>query len=75
MVPQELVDLARETFEAYTHAVGGVNFAGDPIPGWDAVGEKVQQGWIAATKHAYAVGYNDADSGPPEPVGPRFPLS
>lgn len=71
MVPQELVDLARATFEAYRDAVGGVNFAGAPIPDWDDLGDTVQKGWIAAARYAYAEGYRDADS----EHEPRFLIS
>lgn len=40
-------------FEAYNRAVvGGVTWDGKPIPGWDAVTEKVREGWRTA---AFAV--------------------
>ncbi len=73
MASIEAEDVARDVFEAYCETVGGVNFAGDPIPSWFELSDKIQQGWIAAAKHAYTEGYRDADSGPAKE--PRFPLS
>lgn len=73
MVPQEHIDLARDTFEAYCAAVGGVNIAGGLIPAWSELGENVQRGWIASAKCAYSAGYRDADGGPARE--PRFPLT
>ncbi len=72
MVPQELVDLARASFEAYCDAVGGRNYAGDPIPAWDDLGSTVQEGWIASTEFAYGTGFRDA-VGRFDPE-PRFPI-
>lgn len=38
----------RIAFESYNDAVGGVTWDGKPIPGWDAVTEKVREGWRTA---------------------------
>lgn len=40
--------IAKIAFEAYSNAVGGTNVAGNPIPPWEELGEKVQGGWTAA---------------------------
>jgi len=42
----------RIAFESYNNAVGGVTWDGKPIPGWDAVTDKVREGWRTA---AFAV--------------------
>jgi hypothetical protein len=44
----ELYAAARAAFEAYSSAVGGHAVSGEAIPQWDAVGERVQRGWLAA---------------------------
>lgn len=46
-------ELAAETggrlaFETYNATVGGVTWDGKPIPGWEAVTEKVRDGWRTA---------------------------
>lgn len=38
----------RIAFEAYNDSVGGVTWDGKPIPGWDAVTDKVREGWRTA---------------------------
>ena len=38
----------RRAFETYNAAVGGVTWDGKPIPGWDAVTDKVRDGWRMA---------------------------
>lgn len=40
----------RAAFEAYNVAVGGRTWDDKPIPGWDAITEKIREAWrIAAT--------------------------
>jgi hypothetical protein len=41
-------ELAKVAFDAYSKAVGGRNVQGLPIPEWEEVGPKVQDGWKAA---------------------------
>ena len=43
-----LEDHGRIAFEAYNDAVGGKPWDGKPIPGWDAVTDKVRDGWRTA---------------------------
>lgn len=40
--------MGRRAFETYNAAVGGVTWDGKPIPGWDAVTDKVRDGWRMA---------------------------
>ena len=42
----------RAAFEAYNAAVGGLTWDGKPIPGWDAVTDKVREGWRVAAMAA-----------------------
>lgn len=41
---------AKELFETYSDAVGGVAVSGKPIPAWDDVGFSVQSGWMAVAR-------------------------
>jgi hypothetical protein len=43
---------AQKLFEAYTIAVGGIAYNGEPIPGWDKISEKARNGWVAAWNEA-----------------------
>ena len=45
-------DLARQMFDAYNEAAGGITWDGKPIPPFDAVGLKVQANWRAAARKA-----------------------
>lgn len=47
--------LAREMFDAYNQAAGGLTWDGKPIPPWDATGPKVQANWRAAAQRAISV--------------------
>lgn len=42
----------RAAFEAYNVAVGGLTWDGKPIPGWEAVTDKVREGWRVAAMAA-----------------------
>ncbi len=58
--PDDTVDdtvLARETYNAYGQVTGFRNFQGDPMPGWDELGETIQAAWVAAADHAYRRGF------------------
>ncbi len=57
MPPHEPVALARETYHAYGQVTGFRNFQGNPMPGWDDLGESIQAAWIAAADHAYRRGF------------------
>lgn len=45
--------LGQIAFETYVEA-GGITYDGKPIPGWDAVSEKVRRGWSAAASSVLA---------------------
>jgi hypothetical protein len=41
-------DTGRLAFDGYAAAVAGQNFAGQPIPPWDDLGDEIRGGWRAA---------------------------
>lgn len=46
----EQVDDARAAYAAYGATTGGRNYRGEPMPGWDALGDTIQRAWIAAAQ-------------------------
>lgn len=50
--PENRERYGRAAFEAYNIAVGGLTWDGKPIPGWDAVTDKVREGWRVAAMAA-----------------------
>jgi hypothetical protein len=44
---QQVTD-ARAAYAAYGEATGGLNFRGEPMPGWEGLGDTIQGAWIAA---------------------------
>lgn len=56
-VKQSSVDVAKKAYEAYGWYVGHKNHAGDPMPTWEGLPEKIKTAWRVA---AYAaVDLND----------------
>jgi hypothetical protein len=58
MINREIV--AKELYETYCTAAGGVAFNGDPLPGWDAFAadptkEKQSSAWLAAADRAMSL--------------------
>lgn len=58
---QKIKDLAVKAYDAYTAAVGGVNYQGEPLPTGaeffaDPSKEKQQAGWLAAVNATYEGG-------------------
>jgi len=52
---KEIESWAKDAYEVYSEAVGGVNFQGDALPGWeeyrnDPTKTKTLQGWLAVGK-------------------------
>lgn len=46
---EELLLFGQRGYEAYSKAAGGRSLvSGDPLPGWDALPEAIQQAWVAA---------------------------
>ncbi|WP_329140867.1 hypothetical protein [Streptomyces sp. NBC_00670] len=41
-------DLAQVAYAAYGASTSHKNFRGDPMPGWDDLGEAIQTAWTAA---------------------------
>ena len=46
--PRILDKYGLAAFDTYNHAVGGVTWDGKPIPAWDAVTDRVRDGWRIA---------------------------
>lgn len=44
--------IAQTAYDAYGNSVGWNNYQGLPMPSWDALPEKIQSAWIAATQTA-----------------------
>lgn len=45
----ELIDLARKGYEGYASFTGNKTFDGRDMPSWEALPERIQQAWRAAT--------------------------
>lgn len=44
---QQLGD-ARAAYAAYGETTGHKNFRGEPMPGWDGLGDTIQRAWVNA---------------------------
>lgn len=42
------MELARSAYAAYGEATDHQNYQGQPMPEWEALGERIQKAWIAA---------------------------
>ncbi|MDX3455032.1 hypothetical protein PV396_24345 [Streptomyces sp. ME02-8801-2C] len=42
------MDLAQSAYAAYGEATDHQNYQGQPMPEWEALGERIQKAWIAA---------------------------
>lgn len=40
---------ARNAYAAYGESTGGLNFRGEPMPGWADLGDAIQSAWVAAS--------------------------
>lgn len=60
LVNQEFTEsIAKELYEHYSAAVGGIAYNGDPLPGWDAFiahpeKQKQAEGWRKTAEYAIA---------------------
>lgn len=63
-MPSPLTDLARRAFDAYGDRAQWTNVAGEPIPQWPQIGDRIQDCWEAAARAVH-----DAVA-PPMPDGP-----
>ena len=55
-------ELAREAFNAYGAAVEWKNVAGNPMPDWNSVGDRVRGAWIAAACRVRALTVGDLEA-------------
>lgn len=58
MSPAAESTAARKTYEAYRETVGGIAVNGDPLPDWDVLSNKIQEGWRSAAGTGHRV-YTD----------------
>lgn len=54
-MPSPFTDLAKLAYQAYGDRAEWKNFAGDPMPRWDDLGDRIQGCWEAAAEAVYAV--------------------
>jgi hypothetical protein len=45
-------DIAASAYSAYAESTGHKNFAGNPMPRWDALPQRIQTAWEAAIRQA-----------------------
>lgn len=53
-MPSPFTDLAKIAYQAYGDQAEWKNFAGDPMPRWVALGERIQGCWEAAAEAIYS---------------------
>lgn len=58
---ESLDNVARAMYAAYGETTGHKNYLGNPMPGWDGLGDTIQRAWLAAARVGYAWGYRDRD--------------
>lgn len=53
-MPSPFTDLAKLAYQAYGDKAEWKNYAGDPMPRWDDLGDVIQDRWCAAAEAIYA---------------------
>jgi hypothetical protein len=56
-IDQSFIEVAKDGYKAYGEVVDYKNYAGNPMPAWEELPEKIQEAWIAASKKAFLAGW------------------
>lgn len=63
MPDDDQIELAKLAYAAYGQTTNFKNFLGNPMPGWDDLGDRIQAAWVSAANAVsdYLIGPASAD--------------